>query len=75
MAAQMIDLPSDQHAPTEKELLRMVLDNAHIHDCAVPGKSVITVLLTEKQIDRLCSYGAPDEDLEDGDDDLDEVVL
>ena len=65
MTAQTIPFPPQQHPSPEKELLTMILDNAHIHDCAIHGKSVMTVVLTAKQIDRLSCYEAGDEDLED----------
>lgn len=68
MAVQAIPYPSEQRPSKEKELLTMILDNAHIYDCAVHGKSVMTVLLTRRQIDLLGRYGAEDEKLDDGND-------
>jgi hypothetical protein len=68
MAAKTIAFPTRRHASTEKELLTMIMNNAHIHDCAIPGKSVVTLLLSYEQIDRLCSYGVDAEDLEDSHD-------
>ncbi len=68
MAAETIPFPAEQRPSEEKALLTMILDNAHIHDCAIHGKSVMTVLLTRRQTDRLSCYGVEDEDLEDGHD-------
>lgn len=68
MTAKTIDYSADQRPPTSDELLAMILDNAHIHDCAIRGKSVMTVLLTTKEVDRLSCYGLEMEDLEDGHD-------
>ena len=65
MTAQTISFPSEQGTSEEKELLTLILDNAHIHDSAVHGRSVMTVLLTRQQIDRLSCYGIEMEGLED----------
>lgn len=64
MAAQTILFPTEPAPSEAKKLLTMILDNAHIHDCAVHGKSVMTVLLTRKQIDCLSCYGIEMEELE-----------
>lgn len=64
MTAKTIAFPTEQRPSTERQLLNMILDNAHIHDCAFPGKSVMTVVLSSKQVDRLSCYEAGEEDLE-----------
>ncbi|MDH3664278.1 MAG: hypothetical protein OEU92_30410 [Alphaproteobacteria bacterium] len=68
MAAQTIPFRTEQGPSEEQELLTMILDNAHIDDCAVHGRSVMTVLLTRKQINRLSCYSIEMEDLADGHD-------
>jgi len=65
MAVQTIPFPTEQGPSEAEELLTMILDNAHIDDCAVHGKNVMTVLLTRKQIDRLSFYGIEKENFED----------
>lgn len=68
MTDQAMPFPTERCPSKEKELLTMILGNAHIHECAIPGKSIMTVLLNNKQINRLCCYGIEDEDLEDSHD-------
>lgn len=65
MTATTIDFPIERKHSTAEELLQMILDNADIHECAIYGKSVMTVLLTDVQVDRLSCYEAGEEDLED----------
>ena len=68
MTAKATAFPKQRRSSTEKELLTMILDNAHVDDCVIHGKSVMTVVLTGEQMDRLSCYEAGNEDLEDGHD-------
>ncbi len=69
----MVDMVTTYPLPaserTAEAMLQMILDYGHIDE-----DGVLSVQLKAWQIDLLCSYGSPDADLEDGDDE-DEAVL
>ncbi|MGI9487050.1 MAG: hypothetical protein ACR2RF_14475 [Geminicoccaceae bacterium] len=52
---------------TAEAMLQMLLENAHIDE-----GDIFSVPLEDWEIDLLSSYGAPEADLEDSDDDEDE---
>ena len=54
---------------TAQAMLRMMLDHGHIGD-----DGIFCVPLEDWEIDLLSLYGAPDADLEDGDDDEDDAA-
>lgn len=76
MRAETIAFPLPQNSKKSEELLRMIMENAHVEPCAIcPGNGVMMILLEDWQIDLLAGFGVASEDLEDSDDDEDAALL
>lgn len=58
MSAKTIAFPERVQSSPERSLLKMILDNSLIHDCAIRDKYVMTVVLTAEQVDDINRYEA-----------------
>ncbi len=58
MSAKTMALPERRQSSPERSLLKMILDNSLIYDCAIRDKYVMTVVLTDEQVDDIRRYEA-----------------
>ena len=58
MSAKTMALPEKGQSSPEQSLLKMILDNSLIHDCAIRDKYVMTVVLTYEQVEDISRYEA-----------------